>query len=480
MAASGASSGSPSRRTARLGSSARPGTSSGCPAGGRRGLRSGVHRLGRRTVLEQEFVAGPTLRDRLREGPLPVETNWRWGRDLLAVLADLEAADVYHRDINPDHIVPVPADGRPELVLVDFSRSSISLGERDVGTCEYRDRQVGYGHRFRYDRAAERYTVALTLHEMVTGRLPWDDYLADYRLGPFPHRLDRELTAFFEQALHHDDARRFRSATQMREQWDRVLGSEPPRVVASPATGGLDVRTGSGRARSTTPPRIWISLLALMMVAVLAGLAASADPEPIFSDGFSGRAGNWNEINEEGRVAAVDPSEGTLVLQAERGQSLLTAPRPTPGNTSTDPTDWPATEHTRIELTATAGKLRVGTGLLVMCRYNGPADYYGVGLYGEGVTAVKVLAGTTTFLGELADPVPIDTTHLQLSCANTGDNTIQIRLSADDDELVEVEDRYPDQLARGFPLVLGVLVAPGSDADVAPAVDKLVEFFDKK
>ena len=147
-------------------------------------LLAGPHQLGGRTVLEVEFVAGPTLRDRLPAGkPLAKETLRRWGSDLLSTLEDLEAADVYHRNVTPDHIVLRHNDDREELTLIDFSQSSISLGNKGAGTLEYR----GYGglDARRYNRAAERSMVAVTLHEMTTGRLVRDDYLDDFRLGPF-------------------------------------------------------------------------------------------------------------------------------------------------------------------------------------------------------------------------------------------------------------------------------------------------------
>ena len=105
-------------------------------------LLAGPHQFGGRTVLEVEFVAGPTLRDRLPAGkPLAKETLRRWGSDLLSTLEDLEAADVYHRNVTPDHIVLRHNDDREELTLIDFSQSSISLGNKGAGTLEYR----GYG-----------------------------------------------------------------------------------------------------------------------------------------------------------------------------------------------------------------------------------------------------------------------------------------------------------------------------------------------
>ena len=195
-------------------------------------LLAGPHDLGGRTVLEVECVAGPTLRDRLSAGSTAEEILRCWGSALLSTMEDLERAAVFHRDVTPDHIVLRRLDDGEELVVVDFSQSSISLGDR-AGTLAYR----GYPEPglLRYDHAAERGMVALTLHEMVTGRLVWDDYLHTHRFGPFPAALDHELTVFFKRALGHE--RRFDSASKMRRAWERVFdttevhGDDEPTVV---------------------------------------------------------------------------------------------------------------------------------------------------------------------------------------------------------------------------------------------------------
>ena len=55
--------------------------------------------------LAMEFVAGETLRDRLRRGPLPFPQTLSVAASLLEALVHAHAAGVLHRDIKPENIM---------------------------------------------------------------------------------------------------------------------------------------------------------------------------------------------------------------------------------------------------------------------------------------------------------------------------------------------------------------------------------------
>jgi hypothetical protein len=190
---------------------------------------AGPHQRYGRVVLEVGYVDGPTLRDRLRRGPLAQETLHVWGRDLLSILETLEAAGVQHRNVTPDTVVLRQTGGPVEPVLVGFSQSSLPF-DQDAGDPAYRDPVRGRYH----DQAAERYAFALTLRAMAIDRSP-DADRSKHGLGHFPALVDEELTAFFGAALSTRRSTRFPSATRMREAWDAVF-------------------TKSSRPATTTPP----------------------------------------------------------------------------------------------------------------------------------------------------------------------------------------------------------------------------------
>ena len=138
-----------------------------------------------RTVIVLDRAGERTLADEIRrQGPLTIGELEKLGEDLLQAMSYLEEEKVWHRDIKPDNLAlrEVPRKGR-RLVLFDFSLAGAQDSDIGVGTPGYLDPFLGTGHRQRYDQAAERYAVAVTLHEMASGELPsWGDGMAEERM----------------------------------------------------------------------------------------------------------------------------------------------------------------------------------------------------------------------------------------------------------------------------------------------------------
>ncbi|MGH3319937.1 MAG: protein kinase domain-containing protein, partial [Streptosporangiaceae bacterium] len=138
-------------------------------------LLDGPIDIGGRTVLVLEYAGDQTLATVLRQEGRP-SLDWleRYGHDLLAAAAYLDAHGVDHRDVKPDNLgVRVrPGDRSKHLVLFDFSLARTPATEISAGTPPYLDPFLGPPRRLRFDAAAERYAVAVTLFEMATGRLP--------------------------------------------------------------------------------------------------------------------------------------------------------------------------------------------------------------------------------------------------------------------------------------------------------------------
>jgi serine/threonine protein kinase len=199
-----------------------------------------------RTVIVLDRAGERTLADEIRQqGPLTIGELEKLGEDLLQAVSYLEEEKVWHRDIKPDNLAlrEVPRKGR-RLVLFDFSLAGAQDSDIGVGTSGYLDPFLGTGRRQRYDQAAERYAVAVTLHEMASGELPsWGDGMAEERmLDPseqLPHLaedsfdpvLRDRLVDFFQTALHRDSSQRFQSLKDMTRAWTdifRDLDEAPP------------------------------------------------------------------------------------------------------------------------------------------------------------------------------------------------------------------------------------------------------------
>jgi serine/threonine protein kinase len=181
--------------------------------------------------------AGECLAARLRSnGPAHYDMLWRLGEDLLHAVDYLESVGVFHRDIKPDNCGIGEAKGtrKQTLVLFDFSLTNTAPTKVNVGTRQYLDPFLPERRVPRYDTHAERYTAALSLYEMATGRLPaWGDGLTDPRYDKdavlhlatdrFPANIREQLDGFFRKAFHRNPEARFDNARDMLRAWSTIF-----------------------------------------------------------------------------------------------------------------------------------------------------------------------------------------------------------------------------------------------------------------
>jgi serine/threonine protein kinase len=183
-----------------------------------------------------ETAGDQTLAEYLREeGSLGLDLLERFGENLLSALAYLERMGERHRDIKPENIGIIDYQKkRKQLVLFDFSLARAPLESIHVGTMEYLDpflplRPAARGKKPLWDESAERYSAAVTLHELATGVRPrWGDGRSapaetDAELSIEAEQIDasvREtLIAFFRKGLDRDVRKRFLNAEEMLRSW---------------------------------------------------------------------------------------------------------------------------------------------------------------------------------------------------------------------------------------------------------------------
>lgn len=207
--------------------------------------------LGGRQCLLLGLAGSETLARHLkREGIVSLDYAARYGEDLLFALEELEDHAILHRDIKPANVgVGTATKTKHHLTLFDFSLG-LDLKRPDgarhgrsqiaVGTSVYRDpflRQRGG-----WDFAADRFSAAVTLYEMLTGTRPgWEPEGAagldpDARLVLAAERFDASvrdrLTEFFTRALAAAD--RHESAVAMRQAWNQCFAAPVAAAVPLP------------------------------------------------------------------------------------------------------------------------------------------------------------------------------------------------------------------------------------------------------
>ncbi|WP_067565304.1 BREX system serine/threonine kinase PglW [Nocardia acidivorans] len=182
-----------------------------------------------------EETVARELRD---NGRLPVARLERYSDYLFGAIDFLEGEGVWHRDLKPDNIaIRVRPNRTRELVLIDFSLAGYPVQRTEAGTDGYLDPFIGDLIRSVYDAHAERYALAVTLHEMASGELPrWGDgSMVPRQLNaedfPYPEiaadafdpSVRDGLVEFFRKALHRDVAQRFSDLKPMRDAWRKIF-----------------------------------------------------------------------------------------------------------------------------------------------------------------------------------------------------------------------------------------------------------------
>jgi tRNA A-37 threonylcarbamoyl transferase component Bud32 len=189
--------------------------------------------------LEAPDPAAPGIVGALDEGRLRAAT-----RQLALAVQALHRAGKLHLDLKPSNVLV--ANGR--VVVLDFGlvadvaeAEKTASDERISGTPAYMSPEQAAGQAL--SPASDWYSVGLMMHEVLTGRLPFEGSPAQIMMrkqfadGPDPGKLSplfpRDLCALVHELLRRDPA--------ARPSADEVLlrlGEAPPAVSPSPAIWG--------------------------------------------------------------------------------------------------------------------------------------------------------------------------------------------------------------------------------------------------
>jgi serine/threonine-protein kinase len=247
-----------------------------------------------------ERVRGATLKELLREGPLPVPEALAMARDLLSALEAIHAADLVHRDVKPGNVM-LDATGRVKLMDFGLAKGThrpldLTSQEVAVGTPLYMAPEQ-WMNRSATPRT-DIFSLGVLLYEMVTGRSPFTgksvEEVQDSILYETPKPLAEAvegvpaaLSEAVERALRKAPEERFATAEEMRAALPslgpglertallRRRASRSPAVEPRPLTEE-EAKAFASAPREVERPRRRLVLLLFAAAAVLIACAVGA------------------------------------------------------------------------------------------------------------------------------------------------------------------------------------------------------------
>jgi Tol biopolymer transport system component len=240
-----------------------------------------VHEDGR-DALVLEYVAGQSLRQRIRQEVLPLKDVLNYAIQIADALAAAHAAGIIHRDIKPGNIMI--NDGGMIKVLDFGLAKQTAFGPLDdtasmtaegviAGTIAYMSPEQARGEEV--DARSDLYSFGVVLYEMATGKLPFPGstsaviFEGILSKAPVPPRqlspqLPETLEQIIAKTLKKDRNLRAQTATELRSELEGLQRA----LLAPSAPLAPVVRPARRTSRLIS---IWLAAALGTVVVALAG-----------------------------------------------------------------------------------------------------------------------------------------------------------------------------------------------------------------
>jgi serine/threonine-protein kinase len=195
-----------------------------------------------RPFFSMQYVAGATLADALREGPLEARRAATYVGAVARGVHEAHQHGILHRDLKPQNIVVEQATDVPRVM--DFGLAKLRGGEEQltqagqlIGTPAYMAPEQA-ANAADVGPEADIYSLGATLYALLTGRppfqaaTPWEtlrQVLSSEPVSPaqLNRAVDHDLETICLKCLHKEPARRYPSAAAMADDLARFLRREP-------------------------------------------------------------------------------------------------------------------------------------------------------------------------------------------------------------------------------------------------------------
>ncbi len=284
-------------------------------------------------ALVLELVEGPTLADRIKQGPIPVDEALRISRQITEALEYAHERGIVHRDLKPANVKVTSDD---EVKILDFGLAKAIEGDGSstditnsptisqmatragvlLGTAAYMSPEQAKGRPV--DRRADIWAFGCVLYEMLTQRMVFaretvtDTLAAVIKEEPdwpqLPSTTPVRVRVLLQRCLQKDPKQRLRDIGDARISLDEVLtgAPEPSSIAAAPVSALLGRRT------------LIAGLAALLLVATIASLVTwnlkpALPPKPVSRLQISLPPGQRLDLS---KAVAISPDGTHLVYSA--------------------------------------------------------------------------------------------------------------------------------------------------------------------
>jgi hypothetical protein len=240
--------------------------------------------------LVMEYVLGESMSAVLNRHPhgLPLNLVGEWFSALARAVAHLHDRGVVHRDLKPANVFIEAGT----LKVGDYGLcKSISVSQkqtRTVGTVHYMAPEVSTGN---YSQRIDIYACGVILHELLTGKLPFDGesdgeiLMKHLTATPDLTQVPEAFRPVLAKALDKNPLRRFGSVTEMAKAVEEAVAqAAPPAGVPVAAVAGTAVPKGipiaSAARMAEPPPTTPAEPLVAKPLAVAAVVADPPRPKP--------------------------------------------------------------------------------------------------------------------------------------------------------------------------------------------------------
>jgi Tol biopolymer transport system component len=293
----------------------------------------GVEEADGQTALVLELVEGPTLDERIAQGPLPVDDAVGIARQIAEALEYAHERGVVHRDLKPANVKLSP-DGR--VKVLDFglakaiaadpagrSDSAISptitslgtVAGMVLGTAAYMAPEQARG--VGVDRRADIWSFGVVLWEMLTGKRLFDDATVSDTLAAvlrapiewseLPPATPPGLVRLLKRCLERDHKKRLRDIGEARI----ALEGDGNLLSQAETVGGPGSDASHAPKHSMLRTIVWAAaavVVALSAVAIAGLLRKPAGEQPVmrFQVATDAKltAMTWPRISPDGKTIA--------------------------------------------------------------------------------------------------------------------------------------------------------------------------------